>query len=169
MKDNQPINAVAAYLGALSVPMSCGDIHIEDGATAQAIANGAAYVKVTMFNTATGHNGFGMRVIPDKANSRILMTDPGLYFVSFVLCGFLGTNNVTFRAAIFLDANEMHQVHGMAKFGTAADTSELVGAGLVEAPAGGEELTLRLRHNDVAPVNFTAVYSSIVVQMKQRY
>jgi hypothetical protein len=165
---NSPLNPVSAFEQAHSIMQTTGQIYVVNGATAQAIANGAGYTHLTAFAAATGFNGIGHRMTLNAPGSQITILDDGEYKISFVVCGFSGTASTTFNIAAFRNAGIITEVQGMSMFKTASEVGMITGIGILDL-ATGNNISLRAHHDQGAPVNFTPVYASLMLEMTRRF
>jgi hypothetical protein len=135
------------------------EIHIDDGSTAQSIATGTTYAKLTGIVS----NGEAANCIADGTNSKITVTKTGRYRVSFNMSMTSGTNNVTYKAAIFWNGTEQHQIHAQTKLANGADSQHISASGIVRVTSATTDTDLRVRHDNGGSVNLTPVYANITV------
>lgn len=98
---NAPSDTIAtkAFVAATYAPLTniaYGEIFVDDGVTAQTVATGTTYTKLTFFVT----NGTSSGVTPDAANDKITLTKAGKYKVQGSF-SFSGTANSNWRIALF--------------------------------------------------------------------
>lgn len=134
-------------------------IYVADGVTAQNIANGAAYTKLTAFNTAQGANGAFHGLTPDKVNSKIVITQPGVYLVGFSISADFATANIV-RIAVFLDGVEQQMVHTQAKIAVANRWNQAA-MGIIVVSAAPKDLDLRSSHDNGAGQDLTPIFLSL--------
>ena len=103
--------------GTEEVGYCFASIHNSDTLTAQSIATGTTYTKLTNYTD----NGLSLNCTAAAASDKITITKTGYYAVSRSFNFFCGTNNVTWRIAPFLDGTEQDEIHIMRKIGTASD------------------------------------------------
>ena len=147
-----------ANLGFASSEGIFGGIHVHDAAAVQAIADGVAYTKLTCYTD----NGPSSNVTPDAANDKITLTVAGYYLVNCSL-NFSAGNNKTFYIAPFLGGVEQDSIHIVRKIGTAGDVGSASFSGILTVAAVPVDLDVRARHDDVAPINLTMIYSNLSV------
>jgi hypothetical protein len=135
------------------------EIHLDSGSTAQSIATGTTYAKLTGIVS----NGESANCTADGTNSKITLTKTGRYRVSFNLSMTSGTNGVTFKAAVFWNGTEQHQIHAQTKLTTGADSQHVSGSGIVNITSATTDIDLRVRHDNGGSVNITPIYANITV------
>jgi hypothetical protein len=144
-----------------------GGIYIHDGATAQTIATGTTYAKLTGFNTAQGVNGAGVNCTPDKANSKITVGKIGWYHVLFTMSASCNTSNCTFTTVVFLSGAEQQMCEGSSKMSNSTDVVSSSGQGYIHVTslAGtGGDIDIRSHHDLGGNVDLTVKYLNLTVQ-----
>ena len=148
------------FVGTSGLPFA--EIYVEDGSTAQSIATGTTYTKITGFATDGQENN----CTSDVANDKITITKLGKYMVNCSISGSSATPNVTFKFAAFLNAVEQGQVHNHRKFAAGGDMGSASITGFIDVTSVPWDLDVRARHDNVGAVNFTPTYMNInVVQI----
>ena len=135
------------------------EIHVHDGSTAQSIATGAGYVKLTGF----AHDGDSANCTPDVANDKITITKAGKYFVVGSFSFTSGSVNTTFFCAPFLNGVEQDQIHWNRKVATTGDVGAAPFSGIIDVTTAPWDLDVRIRHNQGGSVDFTPVYMNLTV------
>lgn len=133
------------------------EIYVADGSTAQAIATGATYTKLTGFAT----NGQANNCTADAANDKIVVTKAGKYLVNCSINASSGTNNVTFKFSIFLNGAELSNCHCHRKYSVAGDYGSSSITGIIDVTTANWEVDVRARHDDGGAVNFTPTYMNM--------
>jgi hypothetical protein len=134
-------------------------IYVNDGVTAQNIATGTTYTKMTHFAT----NEESSNCTADQANDKITITKTGRYYVNWSLSFTTDTNNITLRATVFLNGTEQNSPHAARKIGTGADVGSMSGGGIINVTTAPWDLDLRCRHDGVGTVAVTPLYSNLTV------
>lgn len=136
--------------------LAYGEIHVHDASTAQSIANGTTYIKLTAFTS----NGLYLHCTPDAANNKITITEPGVYQVNGAFNYTSGTNNVIFRIAAFLAGAEQDHIHCYDKKLTGTDACSHSFTGIINVTTPSD-LDVRIRHDNGGAVNLTMVYANL--------
>lgn len=135
-----------------------GGIHVHDASTAQSIAQGTTYIKVTAFTD----NNPSKHVTSDAANDKITFLFSGTYLISGSFSFMTGTNNVEVKGSAFLEDVEQDSVHFTRKIGTAGDVGSASFVGILTVTAG-DDLDFRVRHDYAGAVNLTFSYANLSV------
>jgi hypothetical protein len=135
------------------------EIHLDSGTTAQSIATGTGYTKLTGIVS----NGEAVNATADGTNSKITVTKTGRYRVSFNMSFSSDTNNATHKFAIFWNGTEQHQIHSQTKLTTGADSQSVSGSGIVRVTSASTDIDLRARHDQGGSVNVTPIYANITI------
>lgn len=154
-------NGTAWYIQDQKIAPAYAAIHVHDASTAQAIATGATYTKVTAFTD----NGVSSNCTPDQANDKITITRPGKYQVEGSFSFSSGTNTVEFKMAVFINGVEFDNLHCTRKIGTAGDVGNAGITGIVDITSVPIDLDLRARHDNGGSVNLTVTYANLNVSL----
>lgn len=137
-------------------------IYVDDGATAQAIATGTTYTKLTGFTL----DQISRNATSDVANDQIVITELGDYDIGYSISYQSGTPNVTFEVGVFGGLTgagvEQKQIHTDRRL-TSSDTGSASGRGLLRVSAVPYYVDLRASHDNGSSVNITMVSSSLIV------
>lgn len=139
-----------------------GSIYIDEGATAQAVANGATD-KVTGFSlSGKGANGPYKDTVPDYTNDQITLTHAGVYLVQLACSYTSNGTNVKWEV-------EMHDAGGKVVGFCGHDETSTNGVGHLGfanlyTAAAGAVLTLYVKHNSGSSKNFTPVDVQFLVE-----
>lgn len=136
-----------------------GGIHLHDGSTAQSIATGTGYTKLTGF----ANDSLSNDCTPDYANDQITITRAGNYRLCFSTSFTCGTNNVTWKIAAFKDTTEIDTVHAQSKLAIAGD-SQNISCCEFAALTAGQNVSLRARHDQAGSINFTPIYMTLILE-----
>ena len=153
------LNGDLAVTGRVTEAGTFAEIHVADASTAQSIATGATYTKITAFTD----NGFSSNCTADVANDKITFTKTGIYRVDGQASMDSGTNNVTFKVAAFLNGVEQDQVHFQRKMSVASDIGSGSFTGFIDVTTVGWDLDMRARHDNGGSVNLTIEYGNLNV------
>lgn len=143
--------------GVLTHAGTFAGIHVHDASTAQTIATGTAYAKITAFTDNDPSND----CTADAANDKITITRAGIYKVGGSASFYSDTNNVTWKATAFLDGVEQDNVHWERKIGTGADLGNAAFSGFIDVTSVPVDLDLRMRHDQAGDVALTITYSNL--------
>ena len=139
-----------------------GEIHTHDNIATQVIQAGDNYTRCGLFT----NNGGAENCTPDFENGRILLSKTGWYQVTTSISFSCDTNNVVFKAALFLDDVEQDNCHAERKIGTGADIGNMGLAGLFFVPSVGQAVDLRFAHDATGDVVINVKYCTLVVERK---
>ena len=137
-----------------------GGIYVTDGASAQTIATGTTYTKMTCFAT----NGLSSNCTSDAANDKITITKTGKYYLNWSMSASTGTNNITFSFTAFQGGTELAPPHSRRKISTAGDVCAFGGQGFINVTSVPVDIDLRCRHDNGASIDITPVYANLTVQ-----
>ncbi len=148
------------FLGRIQHPGTFAAIHCHDASTAQNVATGATYAKITAFTD----NGFSANCTADAANDKITITKAGYYKVSGAVSFSDDTNNVTWFGSAFLNGTEQDQIHFTRKIGTAGDVGNAGMTGIIDVTTVPWDVDLRMRHDAGGTIAITVSYANINVE-----
>jgi len=134
-------------------------IHVHDASTAQSIANGATYVKLTAFTDNDGSSN----CTADAANDKITITKTGYYRVEGSFSFSSGTANVEWFGSLFAGGVEINSVHWTRKVGTAGDVGNAGFTGIIDITTANTDVDIRLRHDNAGSVDITVSYANLNV------
>lgn len=159
---NTPSDTIAtkAFVASTYVPLTniaYAEIFVDDGVTAQTVATGTTYTKLTHFTT----NGQYSNCTPDATNDKITLTKAGKYQVigSF---SFSGTANSNWRIALFNAGTEEECIHLSRKLGADGDVGSASFSGIIIATTS-TDIDVRTRHDSVGNQDITMQYSNLSV------
>jgi len=128
-----------------------------NNATAQTIATGATPTKITNFTK----NGLSSNCTADFTNNKITVTKTGRYDVTATTNFQSGTGNVVFWATVYV--NGVAQDGNLnRKIATSGDVGSATLTDIVNVSAG-QDIDVRIRHNNGADVDVTMTYATIKV------
>ena len=135
-----------------------GELWVADGVTAQSIATGVTYTKLTGWANDGQENG---GIDNDVANNKIIINKVGKYLINCSINGASGSNNTTFKFAVFLNAVEQDKIHMHRKFASGGDKGSGAMTGIIDVTTVPWDLDVRARHDNGGAVNFTPSYMNI--------
>jgi len=162
------LDDIAAHIAAPTNPhpSSYAGIGLDDGVTAQAVANGSTPVAVTVFNTAQGFNEASNDCTSDKVNNRIAVTRTGRYKVDWSLSLSSGTNNVTIYGAVMVNSTAVASGQAATKVANSSDVHFLGGTAIIDisSVAGTDgHVKLAFWHSHGGSVNLTPLFAGVVL------
>lgn len=134
----------------------CG-LHVHDGTTAQTIANGTTYEKITAFTDAD----MSSNCTSDNNNDRLVVTKAGKYQINGSF-SFGGSDNTTWRCAAFVGDVEDDSIHFRRKVSTGTDIGAASFTGIITA-AVNNNVDMRCRHDEIAPKDLTINYGNMSI------
>jgi len=137
------------------------EIYLADGSTAQAIATGAGYTKLTGYAT----DGLSNNATSAVASDKITITVAGVYKVDASISASSGTANVTFRYAVFLNGVEQNAIHAYRKYAASGDNGANSMTGYIDVTTVPWDLDVRARHDNGGSINLTPTYMNLNVSM----
>lgn len=147
-------------------PGTFAGIGLNNGSTAQAVANGTTPVVVTTFNTAAGFNEFANDAVSNKTNNRVEITRTGRYKVDWSLSLSAGTNNIQAYGAVMVGGTAAASGRAGTKLHTSGEVSFLGGTAVIEvASVAGTDGHVQLGywHNHGSSVDLTALFAGLIV------
>jgi len=134
------------------------EIHVHDASTAQSIATGVTYTKLTLFTD----NGLSSNCTADVANDKIIVTHPGIYQVQCHLSLTAASNNVIFKSAPFVDGVEQDCTHWERKIALGGDVGAMGFSGLISAAVADVpiDVDVRIRHDQGGAEDITVTYAN---------
>jgi len=154
-------SSAAANASAISA-LSTGafiELYLAENVTAVSIPTGTGY---TTYNTLTmtcdKRNGFTLETVEEVQSAKASV--PGLYYVNATFSSKLGTADVIWDTAVFVNGVEATNLHMRRRFSTAGYTFNVCLSGLLTL-AENDVLDIRVKHNNAAAVSITAEYANI--------
>lgn len=135
-------------------------IYVTDGTATQSIPTGTTYTKVTAYT----NNGVSANCIADVANDKITITVAGVYKVNYTASYTSGTNNVTFRGAVFVGGVEQGNIHSGGQMGLAGAMRSTSCCGFINVTSVPTDIDVRIRHDNGGSVDITHVYANLNVE-----
>lgn len=135
-------------------------IYVTDGSTAQSIANGTSYVKLTGFTT----NGLSSNCTSDATNDKITVTKTGVYYINWSMSASAGTANLIWTFTCFGGGTELAPPHSQRKITTAGDVGAFGGQGFVNITSVPYDIDLRCHHDGGSAANLTPVMANLTIQ-----
>lgn len=134
------------------------EIYVADGSTAQTVATGATYAKLTGFTT----NGSSSNCTADADNDKITITKTGYYLVTCSI-GASSDTVATFKIAAFLNGSEQSQCHVNRKYSNANDVGASTFSGIIDVTTASWDLDVRVAHDNGGNVDWTPVYMNLSI------
>lgn len=157
---NQLESQMEALLAKIELPFpTFAGIHVHDASTAQSIATGATYTKLTAFTD----NSASLNCTADVANDKITITKTGYYLILGSFNFSSGTANVVWRVAPFLNGVELDEIHVNRKTGAAGDVGSASFCGVYSVSTANLDIDCRARHDNGSAVNLTITYANFLV------
>jgi len=154
-------SSAAANASAISA-LSTGafiELYLAENVTAVSIPTGTGY---TTYNTLTmtcdKRNGFTLETVEEVQSAKASV--PGLYYVNATFSSKLGTADVIWDTAVFVNGVEATNLHMRRRFSTAGYTFNVCLSGLLTL-AENDVLDIRVKHNNAAAVSITTEYANI--------
>jgi hypothetical protein len=135
-----------------------GEIYLHEGVTAQSIPTGATYTKVDGFVS----DGASSNCTNAAASDKITATLAGEYKVECSL-SFTGTGvNKTWFGSVFVNGVEQDKIHFERRISTGGDVGSTQFGGIATV-AAGNDIDIRVRHDDAGALDFTPSYMNFNV------
>lgn len=136
-----------------------GEIHYNDGSTAQTIPTGTTYTKWTAFTDVGDYN------LTTPAADSIVITIAGEYFIAGQFSTSCGTNAVQATTALFVNGMECNTINKIAAFSTQNSVQSGSISGIIQVTPAMLPCTIdvRKRHDQGGDINFTGIYGNLVV------
>ncbi len=133
------------------------EIYVAANTTAVSVAASASFVVLVPPGEVSGraHN-FTINTSAGTVTSELT----GLYYVSATFSSKLGTADVVWDTAVFVNDEEAENLHMRRRFSTAGYTFNVCICGLVVL-AEDDVLDVRVKHNNAGAVNITTEYANI--------
>lgn len=145
------------FSGGAGSGLPFAEIYVADGSTAQSIATGTTYTKLTGFTT----NGQSNNCTADATNDKITITKVGVYKIDCSISASSGTANTTFKYALFLNGSEQSNVHCHRKYGATGDLGASSMTGFIDVNSVPLDIDVRARHDNGSSVNITPTYMNL--------
>lgn len=136
------------------------EIYLADGSTAQTIATGAGYTKITAFAT----NGESNNCTADVANDKITITEVGKYKVNLTLNGAIDTANTQFDGAVFMNGSIQNNIKCYNEFIAANKNCSAHICGIIDVTTANWDVDFRVRHDDGGNVDITLANANLNVE-----
>jgi len=136
-----------------------GEIYSYNNSTPQSIPAGSTFTKVTAWNA----NGNSLNTTPDYVNGKITANKSGTWAVLAAFTILSGTNAVIFDFAAHLNGVRQDNLHLRRKMATTSDVGNMVLHGLVSGVNAGDEIDVRVIHDNGSAVDLTVQYANFSV------
>lgn len=130
-----------------------------EGSTAQSVPNGSTYTKITPFDATLGTP---LETTPSAASDQITVDRDGVFLVGFVRTYLVGTADVTWHIAAFV--NGVIQPQTVQSVKTASTASPAYAA--MNIPilcSAGDVVDIRVKHDNGSAVNLTYEHATLYV------
>lgn len=149
---------VRPYLGIKD--RAYGSIYMSvEGVTAQSIPAGATYTKITPFDANMANP---LNTTPDHTNDNITVGRAGMYVVGFTRTYLVGTANVTWHIAVFVNGVLQPQTVQSIKSSSTA-TQQYAAMNFLISCAANDTVDIRVRHDNPSSVNLTYEHATLYV------
>ena len=137
------------------------DIYVVGNSSAQSIANGTTYVKLTHY----ANNGESSNCTSDAANDKITITKAGRYRITANSSSYTGNAGITFTFQIFAGGTAISTIApSERKFTTANDIFGGVMQGFYNASSVPVDIDVRCIHDSGTSQNITVKHSNLNVE-----
>lgn len=136
------------------------EIYVSSGSVAQTIPTGAAYTKITAFDT----DGVEKRCDADVSNDKIVIYKPGVYRVVMSVSFISDTANVEFYGGSFVAGAQLLNCSFQIDAGAANDTIHAGGSGFTDVSTVTSDLDFRMRHDNGGNVDITIEYANLNIE-----
>lgn len=139
---------------------SFAEIYLTNGSTAQTIATGATYTKLTGFAT----NGQSNDLTAAASADQVTVTRTGIYKAHASVNGKANTAGVEMTFALFSGGSVESQVHGVETFDTQSAVYNVAFSGLVDVTSTGTAVDIRAAHDQGSAVEYTPSYLNLYLE-----
>lgn len=137
------------------------ELYLAENSNAVSIPTGSTY---TAYNTVTmtcdKSNGLTLITAEEGGAQTIEAETPGLYYLNATFCSKLGTTDVIWDTAIFVNGAEATNLHMRRRFSTSGYAFNVSLSGIVQL-AVGDVIDVRVKHNNGSDVSITTEYANI--------
>jgi len=133
------------------------EVYVNANTNSLSIPNGSGYTKLSIANSAIGNI---KNCAVSLANGTITVNKSGKYFVSCAFSSKLGTTDVVWDTAVFINDAEATNLHMRRKFSTTGYTFNVVISGIADLK-DGDVLDIRSKHDKTSAVAITTEYANI--------
>ena len=135
------------------------ELYINGNTASASVPTGAEYTKLTV-------SGFTQGNVKNCAvsleNGDITISKKGKYFINCTFSSKLGTTDVIWDTAVFVNGEEAANLHMRRRFSTSGYTFNVTLFGISDLSAG-DVLDVRVKHNNAGSVAITTEYANISV------
>ena len=133
------------------------ELYINGNANSNSVPAGSGYTKPTVSGFTQGNV---KNCAVSLTNGEITIGKNGKYFVSCAFSSRLGTNDVIWDTAVFINGEEASDLHMRRRFSTSGYTFNVAMSGIADLSAG-DVLDIRVKHNNASAVAITTEYANI--------
>lgn len=136
---------------------SYAELYVAENTTAAAIPTGATFTKVSPAGLTLGNS---KNCTPSVETANITIARDGKYSINATFSSKLGTTDVVWDTAIFINDVEAPNLHMRRRFSTSGYTFTVGLTGIANL-AVGDVIDVRSKHNNAGSVNITLEYANI--------
>lgn len=133
------------------------EIYVNGNTTAGNVPTGASFTKMIIPSSTKGNE---KNCTVDLTSGTITVNKSGKYLVNAAFSSKLGTTDVIWDTAIFVNNAEATNLHMRRRFSTLGYTFNVCLIGIVTLSAG-DVLDIRSKHNNASSVAITTEYANI--------
>ena len=133
------------------------EIYVHENSTSASVPTGSTYTKVILANSVVGNY---KNCTVSLQNGDVTVNKTGTYLVNGTFSSKLGTTDVIWDTAIFVNDVEANNLHMRRKFSTTGYTFNVCISGLLKLNAG-DVLDVRVKHNNAGSVAITNEFTNI--------
>ncbi len=133
------------------------EIYVNNNTATANIPTGSAFTKVVLANSIKGST---KNCDVNLANGEITILKKGSYSVNCTFSSKLGTTDVLFDTAVFVNGEEAPNLHMQRRFSTSGYVFNLALMGELDL-VSGDIIDIRVKHNNASAVVITTVYANI--------
>ena len=148
---------IAEAIALDAIGKAHAEMYVAGNATAVTVPTGSTFTKMTPAGLTVGNC---KSCTASVANSNITIVKPGVYRVDATFSSKLGTTDVIWDTAIFVNGVEAPNLHMRRRFSTSGYTFNVVLSGFADLNPG-DVLDIRSKHNNASSVSLTLEYANI--------
>lgn len=134
------------------------ELYASGNSTAVSIPTGATFTLLSLAGITVNDDLGGLTYSTENGN--ITADESGVYYVSATFSSRLGTTDVIWDTAIFLNGIELPNLHMRRRFSTSGYTFNVCLSGMVSLSAD-DVIDIRVKHNNAGAVEITTEYANI--------
>lgn len=149
-------------LFAKTIP-AFAEVYINGNTNAVSVPNGDTFTK---FALSAANQGKVKNCKLSLENGNITINKPGDYLVSCTFSSQLGTTDVVWDTAVFINDVITPNLHMRRRFSTSGYTFNVCIIGIADSLKAGDVLDVRSKHNKTSAVSITTEYANISIIKK---